>query len=110
VWILKRAAQSLWKLPKKSAVPVPGFNHHLTRAAMRAGHRLGTPSYILSLSPSPINPSPQDFKKTSTELVPTIMERGRTSLSPVNFTTASMDQWHRRPATTDVKEVAGACQ
>jgi len=110
VWILKRAAQSLWKLPKKSAVPVPGFNDHLTRAAMRAGHRLGTPSSILSLSPSPMNLSPQDFEKTSTELVSRIMERWCTSLSPVNFITVSMIQWHRRPATTDAEEVAGACQ
>jgi len=32
-WILNRAAQSLWKLPEGSAVPVPDSSDHHTRAA-----------------------------------------------------------------------------
>jgi len=33
VRILKRAAQSLWKLPEKSTAPILDFNDHLSGAA-----------------------------------------------------------------------------
>ena len=41
--ILNRTAQSLWKLPRGSAIPVPDPNDHLTSAAVRAGHGLEAP-------------------------------------------------------------------
>jgi len=67
VWILKRAAQSPWKLPKGSVVPVPDPSDHLTRTAVRAGHGLEAPSLTLDLPPSPVNPSPQDLDGTPPE-------------------------------------------
>jgi len=71
VWILKRAAQSPWKLPKGSVVPVPDPSDHLTRTAVCAGHGLEAPSLTLDLPPSPVNPSPQDSDGTPPEVLST---------------------------------------
>ena len=95
VWSLKRAAQSHWKLPEVSAVPVPGLQRPSFQCRLCAGRGLKTSSYIQNLSPSLDKPIATGLESGSaiTCARKFIVGRGRTVLSPLTLTAGSRFRW-----------------